>query len=488
MNILAILKSKAGKFVLGLPQKLALTAGLGAAAAGVWYATGNQSGAPQQEARVRGAVMSSYGREADAAGTMEETIKISGAQGITSASGGLASAGYDWGADDASLAAVDKLGTNLNGGKTPAARNMAGHSEGLGGNNDIVINNQKVDANGQALAAAGAAGGTRAASAAMAQRGVMATASGGVSGNMYGGTSSRSGSGSAGAVNRSGNSLGMTGGSSYKLSGAMPEGSTLVASAKFRDVDASFDPSRSARAGRGMDSAEGRTLEQIRKRSAEIAQNANRSANEAGRAFMASSQNSGGIQLDEGELSEGGVMSDDFEQATINARNNLDQAANDLTEQELQRKQDRTRLKRAMVALIFLTIPAMFAISMLMKGTSVFGKIAAVAIGAAMLVAIGLFMADAIKYMQKWGGSGLTTGCMFVGPVLAGLIAASYLEWVYNRVSQLGDWVNNLFGGKIVGGAAAISTVSGAVNSAKSSSQGIKNSNQDVTTTDLNKN
>ena len=487
MNILAILKSKAGKFVLGLPQKLALTAGLGAAAAGVWYATGNQSGAPQQEARVRGAVMSSYGREADAAGTMEETIKISGAQGITSASGGLASAGYDWAADDASLAAVDKLGTNLNGGKTPAARNMAGHSEGLGGNNDIVINNQKVDANGQALAAAGAAGGTRAASAAMAQRGVMATASGGVSGNMYGGTSSRSGSGSAGAVNRSGNSLGMTGGSSYKLSGAMPEGSTLVASAKFRDVDASFDPSRSARAGRGMDSAEGRTLEQIRKRSAEIAQNANRSANEAGRAFMASSQNSGGIQLNEGELSEGGVMSDDFEQATIDARNNLEQAANDLTEQELQRLQDRTRLKRAMVALVMLTIPAMFAISALFRKPP-WGTVAAIAIGAAMAVAISLFMVDAGKYIKKWGGSGLTTACMIVGPTLLALIGISYIKSVADKLNKFIGKLSEKLGGPLVGGASSISTAAGAGSQALNSIKGIKgysNEDGDITNNNL---
>lgn len=492
MNILTILKSKAGKFVLGLPQKVALVGGLGAAAAGVMFVTSNPTADPSQEARVRGTVMSDYGRRVGDNSGMQDTIRISGGEGITSASGSSAAAGYDWAADDASLAAVDNLGAGSAGGKVPATRGMAGRSEGLGGNNDIVVINQKTDANGKALAAAGAAGGARAASA-LAQRGVMATASGGVSGNMYGGSGSRAGRGNLGGdVNRSGNSLGMTGGSSYQLSGSMPEGSTLLASAKFQDVDSSFGGSRSGRAGRGMNSAEGRSLEQVRKRSAEIAQNAHRSANEAGRAFMASSQNSGGIQLDEGgELSGGEVMSDDFEQATINARNNLDQSTDDLMEQELQRKQDRTRLKRAMVTLVMLTIPAMFAISALMetcrKGVFWAG-VAAAAVGVAMGIAISLFMVDAGKYMNKWGGSGLTTACMIVGPTLLALIGISFIKKVGTQLNKFTNWLNKLFGGPVVGATAAVGSISGAGSQVVTTSKGIKgygNEDGDLTNTNM---
>lgn len=488
MNIVTILKSKAGKFVLGLPQKVALVGGLGAVAAGVVMVTSNPTADPSQEARVRGTVMSDYGRRPGDNSGMQDTIRISGGEGITTASGSSAAAGYDWAADDASLAAVDKLGTGPAGGKVPATRGMAGRSEGLGGNNDIVVIDQKAAANGNALAAAGAAGGARAASA-LTQRGVMATASGGVSGNMYGGSSSRAGRGNLGGdVNRSGNSLGMTGGSSYNLSGSMPEGSTLLASAKFKDVDSSFGGSRNGRAGRGMNSAEGRSLEQVRKRSAEIAQNANRSANEAGRAFMASSQNSGGIQLDEGgELSGGEVMSDDFEQATINARKNLDQSTDDLMEQELQRKQDRTRLKRSMVSLVMLTIPAMFAISALFK-KSLWGTIAAVAIGAAMTLAISLFMVDAGKYMNKWGGSGLTTACMIVGPTLLALIGISYIKSVAKMLNKFIGKLSELLGGPVVGGASTIGTLGGAGSQIINSSKGIKASNSedgDITNTNM---
>lgn len=484
MNILTILKSKAGKFVLGLPQKLILGGGLCAVATGVVLMNSNQTPDPSQETRVRASVMSEYGRHTGDSSGMQESIRISGGEGISTASGSSAAAGYDWAADDASLAAVDKLGAGGAAGKVPASRGMAGHSEGLGGNNDIVVIDQKADANGKALVAAGEAAGARAA-ATMTQRGVMATASGGVSGNMYGGSASRAGRGNLGGdVNRSGNSLGMTGGHAYNLSGSMPEGSTLLASAKFQDVDSSFGASRGARAGRGMNSAEGRSLEQVRKRSAEIAQNANRSANEAGRAFLASSKNSGGIQLDEGgELMGGDVMSDDFEQATIDARNNLDQAADDLMERELQRLQDRSRLKRSLVSLVMLTIPAMFAISALFK-KSLWGTIAAVAIGAAMTVAIALFMVDAGKCMQKWGGSGLTTACMIVGPTLLALIGMAYIKSVAKALNKFIGKLSEKLGGPLVGGASTISTVSSAASQAVTSGKGIKNDG-DVTNTNM---
>ncbi len=484
MHLFDILKSKAGKFVLGLPQKIALTAGLGAAAVGVMYATGDRASSQQDAGRVRSTVMSDYGRQAGSPEAMGETVQIAGAQGITSAGDALASAGYDWAADDASLAAVDKLGGNLGTGKGPATRGMAGRSEGLGGNNDIVVVEQKADSNGgKALVDAGVAGGARAA-AAMAQRGIMATASGGVSGVTYGGASRSGSAGAGGNVNRSGNSLGSAAMEAYRLSGAMPEGSTLVASTKFRDVDASFGGSRNGRAGRGMESGEGRTLEQMRKRSADIAKNKYRAANEAGRAFMASSQNSGGIQVEDGQLSEGGAISDDFEEATINARKNLGQATDDLMEEELERKQDRTRLKRAMVALVFLTIPAMFAISALVRKAP-WGTVAAIAIGALMTLAIGLFMADAGKYMKKWGGSGLTTACMIVGPTLLALIGISYIKAVGKLLNKFTGWLNGVFGAPIVGAASGVGVITGAGQQVLSEGKALKEDGGDITNTEL---
>lgn len=493
MNVFSFLKTNAGKLVMGLPQKVALTVGLGAAAAGVVYMTGDKSGAPEQQAPVRGYVMGNFGRNEQNASSGEETIKIAGGQAISSVNGSSAAAGYDWGADDASLAAVDKIGSGSKG-VNPATRGMSGRTEGLGGNNDIVVIDHKSDSNvgGKALAAAGAAGGARAASA--AQRGVMATASGGVSGNMYGGSSSRLGSGAQGSVNRSGNSLGVAdAGNAYRLSGAMPEGSTLLASAKFKEVDSSFGNSRGARAGRGMQSGEGRTLRQISKRSADIAKNTNRSANEAGRAFLASSQNSGGIQLDDGsQLTEGGAISDDFEAANVSSLNNLNTTMDDLQEQELERRQDRTRLQRSLVALVFLLIPAVLAIGSLMQAFRdnplLWGAaVAAAAVGVAMGIAIGLFMADAGKFIKKWGGNPYATWALVLGPIMLSLVAISYIKKVSTAISNLVSKINSFFGGQVVGGASAISAGQGAFTQAKNSVQGIKSSNQTAADTDLTK-
>ncbi len=473
MNLFNFLNSKTGKFVLGLPQKVALTAALGGAAAGVMYLSGGD--AQKDETPTRAYVMGTAGRNAgdDASGMgRENTINISGAQGIRSADGASAADGYDWAAGDASIAAVDRLGGGAGAaGRNPGVRGMAGRSEGLGGNNDIVAVNGKVVANGDALVAAGQAAGARA--AAMAQRGVMATASGGESGNMCGGAASSAGGSSAGTVNRGGNSLGM--GDGYKLSGSMPDGSSgMIASAKFRNGSSSFGDTRGARAGRGMHSGEGRTLEQIRKRSADIAKNKDRSANEGGRAFLAASQDSGGIQLDDGGQLTEGAVSDDFEAPTIAARKALDQKTDESWKSELQRKQHRQRLMRSLVTLIFLTIPAMFAINALMKG-GIWSKIAAFALGAVMLAAIAVFIVDALKYKNRWGGSGFITASMIVGPLLAVMIGASYFKWVGKQLDKVATWLKGVFGADIVGsGGSAVATAAGAGQNLISETKSVK--------------
>lgn len=479
MNLFTFLKSKSGKFVMGLPQKVALTAVLGGAAAGVVY-LGSGDGQPADKTPTRAYVMGQSGRNADDASSFGRgnTINIAGAQGITSANSSDGSgSGSDWAAADASLSAVDKIGAGRVGGAhaggvNPQARAAAGHNEGLGGNNGAVAWGGRAQANGAAMNAAANAGASRAAAA--AQHGVMATASGGATGNTFGGSSRAGRNGVNGAnSNRSGNSLGSVEG--YKISGAMPQGSVAYAGAKMGNGSANFGDTRGGRAGRGMQSGDGRTLNQIAKRSVEISQNKYRAANEGSRAFLASSQNSGGIAVENGVALSEGTASEDFSAAAVKARGKAEQSLNDLTLRELQRKQHRQRLMKSMISLIFLTIPAMFVISSLMKG-GIFSKIAAVAIGAAMITAIGLFMASAIKYMNRWGGSGLTTASMFVGPTLAGLIAASYFSWVQGKLGKFAAWINKQLGFQLIGGALVASVAPGALENIKTSSQDLQQS------------
>lgn len=471
MNLFTFLKSKSGKFVMGLPQKVALTAVLGGAAAGVVY-LGSGDGQSADKTPTRAYVMGQSGRNADDASSFgrENTINIAGAQGITSANSSDGSgSGSDWAAADASLAAVDKIGAGRVGGAhaggvNPQARAAAGRNEGLGGNNGAVAWGGRAQANGAAMNAAANAGASRAAGA--AQHGVMATASGGATGNTFGGSSRAGRNGVNGAnANRSGNSLGSVEG--YKISGAMPQGSVAYAGAKMGNGSANFGDTRGGRAGRGMQSGDGRTLNQIAKRSVEISQNKYRAANEGSRAFLASSQNSGGIAVENGVALSEGTASEDFSAAAVKARGKAEQSLNDLTLRELQRKQHRQRLMKSMISLIFLTIPAMFAITALMKTArkpgihSVWALAAAIALGAIMIAAIGVFMADAIKYMKKWGGSGITTASMFVGPALAGLIAISYLKSVGTFVNGLASKINGIFGGGVVGSVSAVGTAMG---------------------------
>ena len=255
----------------------------------------------------------------------------------------------------------------------------------------------------------------------------------------------------------------------------MPQGSVAYAGAKMGNGSANFGDTRGGRAGRGMQSGDGRTLNQIAKRSVEISQNKYRAANEGSRAFLASSQNSGGIAVENGVALSEGTASEDFSAPAIKARGKAEQSLNDLTLRELQRKQHRQRLMKSMISLIFLTIPAMFVISSLMKG-GLFSKIAAVAIGAAMITAIGLFMASAIKYMNQWGGSGLTTASMIVGPTLAGLIAASYFSWVQGKLGKFAAWINKQLGFQLIGGALVASVAPGALENIKTSSQDLQQS------------
>lgn len=471
MNLFTFLKSKSGKFVMGLPQKVALTAVLGGAAAGVVY-LGSGDGQPADKTPTRAYVMGQSGRNADDASSFgrENTINIAGAQGITSANSSDGSgSGSDWAAADASLSAVDKIGAGRVGGAhaggvNPPARAAAGRNEGLGGNNGAVAWGGRAQANGAAMNAAANAGASRAAGA--MQHGVMATASGGATGNTFGGSSPAGRNGVNGAnANRSGNSLGSVEG--YKISGAMPQGSVAYAGAKMGNGSANFGDTRGGRAGRGMQSGDGRTLNQIAKRSVEISQNKYRAANEGSRAFLASSQNSGGIAVENGVALSEGTASEDFSAAAVKARGKAEQSLNDLTLRELQRKQHRQRLMKSMISLIFLTIPAMFAITALMKTArkpgphSIWALAAAIALGAIMIAAIGVFMADAIKYMKKWGGSGITTASMFVGPALAGLIAISYLKSVGTFVNGLASKINGIFGGGVVGSVSAVGTAMG---------------------------
>lgn len=122
-------------------------------------------------------------------------------------------------------------------------------------------------------------------------------------------------------------------------------------------------PSFGANVNRIQGSQEFNSLEMMAKRSAEIAGNETRSANEAGRAFLASTKNSGGIRLDGiGEVSVGqGASSDDFGDASLSGIHGaVNGAMDELLTAEEEFKEQRKNLRRQLRQLIGATIGVFF--------------------------------------------------------------------------------------------------------------------------------
>lgn len=215
----------------------------------------------------------------------------------------------------------------------------------------------KVQADAIAAAAAGGVNG------AAARSGVASGAAGSYKGGVMAGSGLSSG-GSVQYVGMPGTANSGKNGSADSSSGVEPiyipgqEGARIPTARNQR-----AKPSFGANVNKIQGSQEFNSLEMMAKRSAEIASNETRSANEAGRAFLASTKNSGGIRLDGiGEVSVGqGASSEDFGDASLSGIHGAVDAAMDelLTAEELF-KEKRKNLRRQLRQLIGATIGVCF--------------------------------------------------------------------------------------------------------------------------------
>lgn len=260
------------------------------------------------------------------------------------------------------------------------------------------------------------------------QRASMARAAGS---NLGSGNSGAFGSssGSRGAAARS-EAQSRIGASS--ISGAMPEGTTLVASnAGLRGAaSSSFVPGgREARVGHGINSKEGNSLRQIAVDSGKVAANRNRAANEGTNPFMADKKLSGGVNVvGENANTEGMSSGEDFEGEMNRRERGAAQAIDDIDTTEQERKAHRSRLVKNLFMLMLATIAAGFAINKLMKGEW-WSKLIAFVLGAAMLASIGAFIADASKYVSKYGGDGWSVVSIVMGILMVGAIVVSFFNF-----------------------------------------------------------
>lgn len=116
-------------------------------------------------------------------------------------------------------------------------------------------------------------------------------------------------------------------------------------------------PNFGATVSRSQNSQDFRNLELMAKRSMEIAGNEKRSANEAGRVFLASSQNSGGIRVENiGDVSIGqGASSDDFGDVSLSG---LNSAIDNLYSSEEAFREERKALRAKLRKLLGYTFLA----------------------------------------------------------------------------------------------------------------------------------
>ena len=187
--------------------------------------------------------------------------------------------------------------------------------------------------------------------------------------------------------------------------------------------DASIDKARRGRNGKN-------DLEFIQKRSADAAANRHRAANEGSRAFLASTQVSGGMRITAENVTTGqGQGSKDFDTDTeVNLRG-IRTWGDNIETQEIQHNADRQSLLWFTVGTVVASLALMLTIA-LTKNIGPYGWIAA---AAATVVLAGLLVVLALKiarYAESWGWEGMTIATTAVAGILAlGAVAA----WTFGQ-------------------------------------------------------
>lgn len=457
MNIFKFLKSRIGAVSIsaGKMAGVALTAGL--VGVNVYnYATSSPAA---QEARVR-----SFSEVLTSGGILPEDNTMNFALGnvqFASAEERAAQEGTIFDAGDADVSALQGA---MNSFSVRGSALGAGEGGlGMGANAAVELGPDGKPLTGNAAGTDGAAVGAAAAAAAQGgqtkinklgeepagglQRASIARASGSNLGSSsaggFGGNtrSSAAGNATAEAAAR------LRSSSSYALSGAMPKGSTLIASnGNIRGAAGGATEfvagSRFGRSAMGARSQEGESLRDMALASSKVAANANRSANEGTSPFMARERLSGGITVEGENLNEfQGTADTSFEDDMNRRERGVAAAADEVDTSEQERKNHRSRLSKMLIALIPTVFMGMMTIQSL-KGSGPWGMVAAIAVTAILGAAIIAFTVDAAKYISKYGADGWSIASLIGSAVMA---AGLVLAWINNTNAWLGKVSTFLF-------------------------------------------
>ena len=456
MNIFKFLKSRIGAVSIsaGKMAGVALTAGL--VGVNVYnYATSSPAA---QEARVR-----SFSEVLTSGGILPEDNTMNFALGnvqFASAEERAAQEGTIFDAGDADVSALQGA---MNSFSVRGSALGAGEGGlGMGANAAVELGPDGKPLTGNAAGTDGAAVGAAAAAAAQGgqtkinklgeepagglQRASIARASGSNLGSSsaggFGGNtrSSAAGNATAEAAAR------LRSSSSYALSGAMPKGSTLIASnGNIRGAAGGATEfvagSRFGRSAMGARSQEGESLRDMALASSKVAANANRSANEGTSPFMARERLSGGITVEGENLNEfQGTADTSFEDDMNRRERGVVAAADEVDTSEQERKNHRTRLSKMLIGLIPAVFMGMMTIQS-MKNSGPWGMVAAIAVTAILGATIIAFTVDAAKYISKYGSDGWSIASLVGSAVMA---AGLVLAWINNTNAWLGKVSNFL--------------------------------------------
>ena len=234
--------------------------------------------------------------------------------------------------------------------------------------------------------------------------------------------------------------------SSYALSGAMPKGSTLIASndnirGAAGGATEFVSGSRFGHSAMGARSQAGESLRDMALASSKVAANANRSANEGTSPFMARERLSGGIRVGGGNLHEFQGTGTERHSTELKERERgLGRHITVVSTAEAERKHHRTRLSKMLIGLIPAVFMGMMTIQS-MKNSGPWGMVAAIAVTAILGATIIAFTVDAAKYISKYGSDGWSIASLVGSAVMA---AGLVLAWINNTNAWLGKVSNFL--------------------------------------------
>lgn len=273
-------------------------------------------------------------------------------------------------------------------------------------------------------------------------------------GSVSGGNVFNQASGALGG-GRSG-SNGSAGGNDYQFSGAMPSGSNLVSAmdtgSGARLQTAGFVPGgRQATIASGKFSRGGNDLQAIAKRSADVAGNSHRGANEGSTAFLAGSNNSGGMRV-EGGVEVGTTGSADFKTPTKQRLKAVGNAAKKTEDEAKARQKARNTLTILLLASVATTAAAIvFGYNLIWNGTkqSLAGTwqiIAGMAIIAAAMASSIATLVKAGQYASRFGGGALPIAASIISGLCVGALGFTIAAAFANKKSPLHTFMNKITG------------------------------------------